>query len=654
MRTPSSVQELVRLSNRVGADPAWVLAGGGNTSVKAGNVLYVKASGRPLASITPDGFVRMDLGRVKGLFAAAVPKEPRAREAAVLKGLLSARMAGEEDKRPSVETLLHALIPFRFVVHAHPALGNGLTCAKDGEKAAMRLFGPDAAWVPYTDPGFTLALAVRKSLAGRKPARILFLGNHGVCVAGDSVREIERTSRGLISRVRRAVRRFPDFTEAEADEERAALLAPAVRMACRGEKCGIAAFACNREIMRYVSSAKSFARVAAPFTPDHAVYCGPGMLFIPAIKNIENQRQGILRSVRAFRSEYRDAPRVVAVEKLGIFVRGPDKKQAKTALSLFMDSLAVAAAAESFGGVRSLSKPQIRHICGWEAESYRKRVAFGLSGARRLDGKVAVVTGAAQGFGRGLAEALCREGAHVVVADRNYPLAQKTVAGLEGASEGRAAALAVDVADSESVRRLVRDTALVYGGVDILVSNAGVLRSGSLESFPESDFDLVTRVNYTGYYFCVKHVSALMKLQHGAAPGHAMDIIQINSKSGLSGSRANFAYAGGKFGGIGLTQSFALELVDFNIKVNAICPGNLFDGPLWSDPEEGLFVQYLRAKKVPGAKTVADVRRFYEAKVPMKRGCAVEDVARALLYVIDQKYETGQAIPVTGGQCMLS
>jgi sorbitol-6-phosphate 2-dehydrogenase len=132
------------------------------------------------------------------------------------------------------------------------------------------------------------------------------------------------------------------------------------------------------------------------------------------------------------------------------------------------------------------------------------------------------------------------------------------------------------------------------------------------------------------------------------------DIIEINSKSGLEGSRANFAYAGSKFGGIGLTQSFALELASFGIKVNAICPGNLLDGPLWSDPEKGLFRQYLEAGKVPGAKTVEDVRRYYEAKVPLGRGCQVEDVARAVFYLVEQKYETGQALPVTGGQVMLN
>jgi sorbitol-6-phosphate 2-dehydrogenase len=144
-----------------------------------------------------------------------------------------------------------------------------------------------------------------------------------------------------------------------------------------------------------------------------------------------------------------------------------------------------------------------------------------------------------------------------------------------------------------------------------------------------------------------------MAAQNVDESGDWMDIVQISSKSGLEGSNKNGAYAGSKFGGIGLTQSFALELVADRIKVNSICPGNFLDGPLWSDPERGLFVQYLKANKVPGAKTIEDVRRFYEAKVPMNRGCTPTDVVRAITYCIEQTYETGQAIPVTGGQCML-
>jgi len=161
-------------------------------------------------------------------------------------------------------------------------------------------------------------------------------------------------------------------------------------------------------------------------------------------------------------------------------------------------------------------------------------------------------------------------------------------------------------------------------------------------------------VNYTGYFNCAKAASEIFIIQQKQRPDKYSDIIQINSKSGLKGSNKNFAYAGSKFGGIGLTQSFALELIPFKIKVNSICPGNFFDGPLWSDPENGLFVQYLRAGKVPGAKSIADVKKQYESLVPMGRGCKVDDVMKAIWYAVDQKYETGQAIPVTGGQVMLS
>jgi NAD(P)-dependent dehydrogenase (short-subunit alcohol dehydrogenase family) len=200
---------------------------------------------------------------------------------------------------------------------------------------------------------------------------------------------------------------------------------------------------------------------------------------------------------------------------------------------------------------------------------------------------------------------------------------------------------------------MVYDTVLEFGGIDIFINNAGIVKAGGLDELDLKDFKLVTEINYTAYFLCVKYVSPIMKIQHNINPELFFDIIEINSKSGLTGSNKNFAYAGSKFGGIGLTQSFALELVPYNIKVNAICPGNFLDGPLWSDPEKGLFVQYLNAGKVPGANTVEDVKKFYEAKVPMKRVCQVEDIMKAILYAIEQKYETGQAIPVTGGQEMV-
>ena len=268
----------------------------------------------------------------------------------------------------------------------------------------------------------------------------------------------------------------------------------------------------------------------------------------------------------------------------------------------------------------------------------------------RLAGKIAIVTGSAQGFGKGIAEEMYKEGACVVIADMNEELAS-TVAQSLGE---RAFCVKVNVTDEQSVADMVARTVERFGGLDILVNNAGVVRSGPIDQLEKKDFEFVTSVNYTAYFLCARYAAAVMKAQYEADSEWYGDIIAVNSKSGLEGSNKNFAYAGSKFGGIGLTQSFALELCPWHIKVNAVCPGNYLDGPLWMDPQRGLFVQYLAAGKVPGAKSVEDVKRYYESKVPMNRGCFPLDVARAIFYAVEQKYETGQAIPVTGGQVMLN
>ncbi|MDD2533276.1 MAG: SDR family NAD(P)-dependent oxidoreductase [Eubacteriales bacterium] len=272
----------------------------------------------------------------------------------------------------------------------------------------------------------------------------------------------------------------------------------------------------------------------------------------------------------------------------------------------------------------------------------------------RMSGKIALVTGAAQGFGEGIARELAAAGAHVLIADLNLAQAQVVAADLNAQFGERCSrAYSVNVGDEESVQQLTEAIALDFGGLDLIVSNAGVLRAGGLEDMSLETFEFVTKINYTAFFLVTKYGSRLMKQRAAIDPDYSADIVQINSKSGLEGSNKNFAYAGGKFGGIGLVQSFAKELVEDKIKVNAICPGNYYEGPLWSDPERGLFVQYLAAGKVPGAKTVQDVYDFYIGKVPMRRGCSPKDVTRAILYCVEQAYETGQAIPVTGGQNML-
>ena len=272
-----------------------------------------------------------------------------------------------------------------------------------------------------------------------------------------------------------------------------------------------------------------------------------------------------------------------------------------------------------------------------------------------VNNKICVVTGGAQGFGEGIVRELIKNGALVFIADMNVEGAKKLAAELN-AQEGRTVAfgVAVNVTDEASVKGMVDEIVETVGGIDLFVSNAGVLKAGSVKEMSLKDFEFVTDVNYVGFFLCTKHVAPVMEAMNQPTGNYFTDIVSISSKSALEGSNKNGAYAGSKFGSVGLVQSFAKELVADNTKVNTVCPGNFFDGPLWSDPERGLFVQYLNTGKVPGAKTVEDVKAFYEAQVPMNRGCDGEDVTKAILYSVEQKYETGQAIPVTGGQVMLN
>jgi NAD(P)-dependent dehydrogenase (short-subunit alcohol dehydrogenase family) len=200
---------------------------------------------------------------------------------------------------------------------------------------------------------------------------------------------------------------------------------------------------------------------------------------------------------------------------------------------------------------------------------------------------------------------------------------------------------------------MVCETVDHFGGLDVMIANAGINIVGTLQEINRENFDKVSAVNYTGFFLCAKYASEVMKGQRKIDQNRMHDIIGINSKSGLEGSKAISAYVGSKFGAIGLTQSFALELAPFGIKVNAVCPGNLLDGVHWTDPETGDLKLYLDAGKVPGAKTIDDVRAYYVSKVPLGRGCKPEDVVLAVKYIIEQEYETGQARPVSGGQVML-
>ena len=633
---------LAAMSNRYGANPEYVLAGGGNTSFKSKDLLWVKGSGTSLATIQPEDFVVLERQLLDNMWTAVYPENEADREAAVLADMMQARIKGE-NRRPSVETLLHNLFPQQYILHVHPAIVNGMTCALEGQAAMNKLF-PGAVWVAACKPGYILATECKKKMDAYRQETgrdcdLLFLENHGVFFAADTVEALDQLAESVMRTLAAAVKRSPDLTEVAFDLQQVVSISPVLRALYGESQPATVKFTTNKEILAYDPATKSL-------SPDHIVYAKAKQLTIPGDANGDT----IKALFDAFTAENGYKPRIIFAEGLGMFACGMTMKEAVTAQTVMLDAIKVVSYAASFGGVSPMPDFLIDFIVNWEVESYRSKVSLAAGGAKRLANKVAVVTGGAQGFGKGIADELYAEGAYIAVVDMNLEGAEKAAA--EYGDVGFP--VYANVSDDESVKAMVDQVVLQFGGIDLFVSNAGILKAGSLEDMTKQAFELVTAVNYTGFFLCTKYASAVMKLQNKYAPTYMMDIVEINSKSGLEGSNKNFAYAGSKFGSLGLVQSFAMELAPYNIKVNGICPGNYLDGPLWSNPERGLFVQYLNAGKVPGAKTVEDVRRFYESKVPLNRGCLPSDVARAVMYCVEQKYETGQAVPVTGGQVMLN
>ncbi|NEZ46684.1 sorbitol-6-phosphate dehydrogenase [Clostridium niameyense] len=259
----------------------------------------------------------------------------------------------------------------------------------------------------------------------------------------------------------------------------------------------------------------------------------------------------------------------------------------------------------------------------------------------KFKGEVVLITGGAQSLGEYIANRFAKQGADVIITDINYNKAQEVAKSISKEHKVKAIAIGVDITKEPEVHNMVKESIKAFGKIDILVCNAGVVYSTKITEFSKEKWDHILNVNLTGYFLCAKEVSKeMIKRKQGV-------IIEINSKSGKKGSLHNCAYSASKFGSIGLTQSLALDLAEDGIRVNAVCPGNLLDSPMWVN---GLYEQYAKKLNIPKE----EVRQVYVDKVPLKRGCSYEDVANMVLFLSSNEavYMTGQSINITGGQEM--
>lgn len=363
------LKKLTEFSNFYGGNEELVLAGGGNTSAKEGDIMYIKGSGTRLADITPDAFVKMNREKIAEIFTKEYPENDKEREALSLADLMAAKCDGQENKRPSVETTLHSLFAYTFVLHLHPALINGVTCSVDGKDTAKRLFGDSVLWIDPCKPGYTLAklcfdkMTQYKAATG-KDADIILLANHGIFIADNTVDGLDEKLFSVMSAIRSEIKREPDTDVGIFDGEKSSDIFNEI-LSVYGEDCVIT-YEPSVLALEFSKDEESFEKISLPFNPDQIVYCKPYPLYI-------SDKDEISAKVGSYKAENGFLPKILLVKDCGLYAVGESQKNSETAAALFNDAMKIAVYAESFGGAKPQSDELTDFIVNWEAESYRSK-----------------------------------------------------------------------------------------------------------------------------------------------------------------------------------------------------------------------------------------------------------------------------------------
>ena len=370
------LQKLIRISRLFGSDPSFVIAGGGNTSYKNEEKIWIKASGISLAAIDETGFVSLSREKLKLISSKQYSADPLLRENEVKEDLQEA-IVSPKNLRPSVETSLHEIIGYRFVVHTHPTKVNGLMCSQQAEEACQQLFGNRALFVPYTDPGYILFKKVAEGIEkfsneqGFEP-QMIFLENHGVFVGADTTKEVEVIYAEIMETIEAKLsRQLPDKGETEIQSaviDQIATLHPGYE--------GFTAIGIRSDLTdQFVAGEEEFLKANKSFTPDDIVYCKAHYLYIPSQKNELELQVKAREMIAAYFEKYGYLPKVLAVQKQGVIGVEESRKSAQNVLDVYGNILKISFYSESFGGPKFLNEGQIAFIDNWEVENYRRKMA---------------------------------------------------------------------------------------------------------------------------------------------------------------------------------------------------------------------------------------------------------------------------------------
>jgi len=663
--------ELVYRSNLLGADRSVANWGGGNTSVKTTvkdfrgrdiEVMYVKGSGSDLATMQAKHFTGLRLEDIAPLF------EREAMSDEEMTAYLAQCVIDPKAPRPSIETLLHAFLPFKHVDHTHPDAIISLCCADNGRELAREIFGDRFVWVPYIRPGFALSKMIAQGVRENSQARLVLMEKHGLVTWGETSEECYHNTISVIQEAERFIEarvnpetlfggRMAETLNREARRKLLAEVMPVIRGAVSGDKTMILAYDDGDDVLEFVNSrdAAALSQIGAA-CPDHLVHTKMKPLFVnwdPAGGDAESLaaalRQGIVRYKEEYKAYFErnksagdvmfePAPRVILIPGVGMVSTGKSLAMAKVSGALYHRAIAVMRGATTLGRFVSLSENESYNVEYWPLELYKLTLA---PPEAEFSRKVAFITGGAGGIGSETARRLAEEGAHVVLADLNLEGARNVAAELnERYGEGRALAVRMDVTKEDEVKAAFEEAVLAYGGVDILVNNAGLATSSPLEETSLEEWNLNLGVLATGYFLVAREAFRLMKKQ-----GIGGSMVFIGSKNSVYAGKNATAYSAAKAAEVHLARCIAAEGGAFGIRVNSVLPDAVLQGSaIWNS-------SWRSERAVAYGIKPEELEEYYRKRTVLLVNVYPRDIAEAVAFLASSKAEktTGCMLTVDGG-----
>ncbi|PPG05415.1 bifunctional rhamnulose-1-phosphate aldolase/short-chain dehydrogenase [Pseudoclavibacter sp. RFBI5] len=670
--TNPAAADLISRSNRLGEDPKNTNYAGGNTSAKGTEtdpvtgepveLLWVKGSGGDLGTLTEQGLAVLRLDRFRAL-TNVYPGVEREDE---MVAAFDFCLHGKGGAAPSIDTAMHGLVDAAHVDHLHPDSGIAIATAADGEELTAKIFGDKVVWVPWRRPGFQLGLDIANIKDENPQAIGCILGGHGITAWGDTSEESERNSLWIIDTAAAYIDAHgkadpfggvvSGFEALPADERRAraAALAPSIRAVASHDAPMIGHFTDDERVLDFLASEK-LTELAALGTscPDHFLRTKvkPLVLDLPTTASVEEQLARLEELHSAYRADYKAYydkfataespairgadPLIVLVPGVGMFSYGKNKQTARVAGEFYLNAINVMRGAEALSSYSPISDEEKFRIEYWALEEAKLQR---MPKPKTHQGRIAFVTGAASGIGKAIATRLAAEGACVVVADLDLEKAQAAAAELGGTDV--AIGVAANVADAAGVQAAIDATLLAFGGIDLVVNNAGLSLSKPLLETTEKDWDLQHDVMAKGSFLVSKAAAkALIEQKLGG------DVIYISSKNSVFAGPNNIAYSATKADQAHQVRLLAVELGEHGIRVNGINPDGVVRG-------SGIFAAGWGANRAAtyGVKE-EDLGQYYANRTILKREVVPENVADAV-YVLtgpELTRTTGLHIPVDSG-----